>query len=235
MSTPINKKIFGQRLKQLMHNYNETTYSLSRQFKLSPPSISRYTRGEMAPKMTTIHALAEYFDVNPEWLIGKTVSMYESEILSDDTMDSNAFFDISVFDEIRYDRPIFSNHKNGKHISLPINQLTMWGPVFGYQVPDNAMDPVLKSGDLVAIQLNTTVHSGNFIALHVNEGTMIIRKITLKGTNIITQPYNPHFNANSYNLRKNNVQIIGSVVYCLHQEEHFFTFSSDNNEKTYVK
>ena len=116
MSNSIHKSIFGQRLKQLMKNFNETTYSLSEQFNLSPPSISRYTRGEMAPKMTTVYALADYFDVNPEWLMGKTVSMYESEILGDTHAAGHAF-DISVFDEIRYDRPIFSNHKTADHLS----------------------------------------------------------------------------------------------------------------------
>ena len=46
----VDKQVFGQRLKYLMTNFNETTYSMSRKFNLSPPSISRYTRGEMAPK-----------------------------------------------------------------------------------------------------------------------------------------------------------------------------------------
>ena len=63
----INKVIFGQRLKHLMTNYNETTYSLSAKFNLSPPTISRYTRGEMVPKATTIRTMADYFDVSPLW------------------------------------------------------------------------------------------------------------------------------------------------------------------------
>ena len=64
----VDKQVFGQRLKYLMTNFNETTYSMSRKFNLSPPSISRYTRGEMAPKITTIREMAAYFDVSPLWL-----------------------------------------------------------------------------------------------------------------------------------------------------------------------
>ena len=37
----VDKQVFGQRLKYLMTNFNETTYSMSRKFNLSPPSISR--------------------------------------------------------------------------------------------------------------------------------------------------------------------------------------------------
>ena len=73
----VDKQVFGQRLKYLMTNFNETTYSMSRKFNLSPPSISRYTRGEMAPKITTIREMAAYFDVSPLWLMGRPGSMYE--------------------------------------------------------------------------------------------------------------------------------------------------------------
>jgi len=222
----INKDVFGSRLKQLMKNFNETTYSLSKQFKLSPPSISRYTRGEMAPKMTTVHALAEYFDVNPEWLMGKTVSMYESEILDDEGPQQETCFDISVFDEIRYDKPIFSNHKNDRHLKLPIDRLTEWGPVFAFEIPDDTMAPVLRPSDLVVIKLDTQLVTGDFVALHVNEEPLIIRKINIDKNKIITQPFNPQYDARSYDLHKNNVQIIGSIVYCLHTEERFFSYSS---------
>ncbi|WP_329887083.1 S24 family peptidase [Pseudoramibacter sp. HA2172] len=223
MSNSIHKSIFGQRLKQLMKNFNETTYSLSEQFNLSPPSISRYTRGEMAPKMTTVYALADYFDVNPEWLMGKTVSMYESEILGDTPAAGHAF-DISVFDEIRYDRPIFSNHKAADHLSIPIDKLTEWGPVFGYRIPDDAMQPAYTAGDLVVIRLNTGLTSGATVALHVNKEPMIIRKIILMGNKLITQPFNADADAAVYDIRKHHVQMIGTIVYRRHVEEAYFPY-----------
>jgi repressor LexA len=223
MSNSIHKAVFGQRLKQLMKNFNETTYSLSEQFNLSPPSISRYTRGEMAPKMTTVYALADYFDVNPAWLMGQTVSMYESEILGDAPAAGHAF-DISVFDEIRYDRPIFSNHKTADPLSIPIDKLTEWGPVFGYRIPDDAMQPAYAAGDLVVIRLNTELTSGATVALHVNKEPMIIRKIILMGNKLITQPFNADADAAVYDIRKHHVQMIGTIVYRRHIEEAYFPY-----------
>ncbi|MGN0194152.1 MAG: helix-turn-helix domain-containing protein [Pseudoramibacter sp.] len=219
----INKNIFGTRLKQLMKSYGETTYSLGRHFKLSPPSISRYTRGEMAPKMTTLYALADYFDVNPEWLMGEPVSMYSSDVLDDSDIDADkSLVNISVFDEIRYDLPIFSNHRLKKELQMPLEQLSKWGPVFGYRIPDESMSPILQPGDLVVIRLDTELQSGNAVAFHANRENMKIRKVIVQGSQIIAQPVNPNADAVSYHIQQDHVQIIGRVVYCLHQEETYF-------------
>lgn len=71
------KENFGKRLSQLMEEHNETTYSMAERFSLSSPTISRYMTGQMAAKVTTIQLMAEYFHVNPIWLMGFDVPKYE--------------------------------------------------------------------------------------------------------------------------------------------------------------
>ncbi|CAI3207755.1 MULTISPECIES: helix-turn-helix domain-containing protein [Clostridium] len=75
MSTKYNvtKEIFSKRLKKLMSDNNETTYSLGEILNLSAATISRYTDGKMAPKITTIYSMATHFNVNPVWLMGYDV------------------------------------------------------------------------------------------------------------------------------------------------------------------
>lgn len=67
------KEKFALRLKSLMIEFNETTYSLADIVHLSAATISRYSDGKMAPKITTITLLAEHFNVNPVWLMGYDV------------------------------------------------------------------------------------------------------------------------------------------------------------------
>lgn len=76
----INKEVFGQRLKQLLQEKNETTYSIAEVLHLSAATISRYATGDMAPKITTIERLSSYFDINPAWLMGYDVEKYLSEV-----------------------------------------------------------------------------------------------------------------------------------------------------------
>ena len=56
-----------------MQNNNETTYSMAEQLHLSAATISRYADGQMAPKITTIDAMARHFNINPTWLMGYDV------------------------------------------------------------------------------------------------------------------------------------------------------------------
>ena len=69
----INKEIFSQRLKSLIEENSETVYSIGSLVGLSAATISRYTTGEMAPKIPTIESIARYFKVNPSWLMGLNV------------------------------------------------------------------------------------------------------------------------------------------------------------------
>lgn len=69
----VTKEIFSKRLKQLMNDNNETTYSIGEILNLSAATISRYADGKMAPKITTIYSMANHFNVNPVWLMGYDV------------------------------------------------------------------------------------------------------------------------------------------------------------------
>lgn len=79
----VTKEIFSKRLKELMSDNNETTYSIGEMLNLSAATISRYTDGKMAPKITTIYSMATHFNVNPVWLMGYDV---EKKIKSQDTI-----------------------------------------------------------------------------------------------------------------------------------------------------
>jgi len=218
----IKKEIFGQRLKYLMTNFHETTYSMSNQFNLSAPSISRYTRGEMLPKITTIQTMAQYFDVSPQWLMGYNVSMYNTEILDNVNPKRNQI-ELSVFKQIKYDTAIFSNEKMNTTLSMPSTQLAQWHSVFALAITDDIMEPTLLKDDIVVIKLNTFLRSGDLTALHINHSDLQIRKLSFLKKQVIVQPHNPAFAAEVYDLNKDEIQIIGSVVYQRRIYERYFS------------
>ncbi len=69
----IVKKEFSNRFKTLLDEKNETIYNLSELLHLNPSTISRYKNGLMSPKLIIIEKIAEYFNVNPVWLMGYDV------------------------------------------------------------------------------------------------------------------------------------------------------------------
>lgn len=78
MEQPIDKALFAQRLTELLSTSSENTYTLAEKLALSPATISRYANALMSPKKVTIHALAEVFGVNPDWLMGNNAPKFLS-------------------------------------------------------------------------------------------------------------------------------------------------------------
>lgn len=72
----INKSVFPERLKELMKEHNESTYSLGDRLHLSAATISRYTSGEISPKITTIQVIAMHYNLNSAWLMGNNAPKY---------------------------------------------------------------------------------------------------------------------------------------------------------------
>ena len=65
-----NLQIFANRFNELLQTNDETTYSIAKKLGLTAATISRYSNGKMAPKLPTLYAIADIFQVNPIWLMG---------------------------------------------------------------------------------------------------------------------------------------------------------------------
>lgn len=50
----IDKEKFPVRLKELMEENNQNTYTLAELLHLSPSTVSRYVTGQMSPKLTAL-------------------------------------------------------------------------------------------------------------------------------------------------------------------------------------
>lgn len=218
----MDKKIFGERLKYLMDLYDETTYSLAKTLGLSAPTISRYTRGEMEPKTTTVQVLSEYFNVALEWLNGDNVGMYP-QTDSSQLLDSSFDTELAIFNEISYDLPIFSNEKDEKSkLTVNSENLNKWGAVFALRIQDESMSPTLMAGDIAVIKMSTKIKSDQLIALHVNRSPLMIRKIVKYQNKILLQPHNLAYDSQIFDMKKDQIHIIGQVVYAKRQTEYFF-------------
>lgn len=64
--------IFGTRLKELRNKASLSQQELSNIIGISKSSINMYERGEREPGLETVRALADYFNVQTDYLLGKT-------------------------------------------------------------------------------------------------------------------------------------------------------------------
>lgn len=63
--------IFCFRLKQLRKEYKLNQVDLAKALKVSQSIIARWESGECEPTVTNILAIAEYFSVTTDYLLGK--------------------------------------------------------------------------------------------------------------------------------------------------------------------
>ncbi|MBQ8780679.1 MAG: helix-turn-helix transcriptional regulator [Oscillospiraceae bacterium] len=81
--------IFGNRLKDLRNKINITQLELSEELKIQRVTIAKYEKGERAPTIDHLIALADFFKVTTDYLLGRTdideMNAEDKQFISDKT------------------------------------------------------------------------------------------------------------------------------------------------------
>lgn len=64
--------IFGDRLKSLRNSKGLSQADFAKQIGVSKSSVNMYERGEREPNFETLEAIADYFNVDLDYLMGKS-------------------------------------------------------------------------------------------------------------------------------------------------------------------
>ncbi|MEY8385915.1 helix-turn-helix domain-containing protein [Oscillospiraceae bacterium 38-13] len=64
--------VFGQRLRELRKQRGISQNELSKHVGVSKSSVNMYERGEREPSFETLEAIADFFNVNMDYLLGRT-------------------------------------------------------------------------------------------------------------------------------------------------------------------
>lgn len=62
---------FGQRLKELREHKNVSQKELSEHIQVSTRQLRRYENDDFEPNLSTLKALADYFGVSLDYLVGR--------------------------------------------------------------------------------------------------------------------------------------------------------------------
>lgn len=85
--------IFSERLKQLRKHNNLTQKSLGQNLSLGESTISMYELGEREPNFETLEILADYFNVDIDYLLGKSDKTTKLDIYGNHNDNLNYFAD----------------------------------------------------------------------------------------------------------------------------------------------
>ena len=66
---------FQERFNELLNSTTKSRSTIADEFHVAKQTISAWATGQSSPRTPVVSSLAEYFDVNLEWLVGYDVPM----------------------------------------------------------------------------------------------------------------------------------------------------------------
>jgi len=202
LSEYFNKELFGNRLLESMRDNNDTTYSLAEYLHLSPSAISRYTTGDMAPKIPTVQAIAGKYGIRPSWLMG-----IEGENKYPEAEEKAKR--IPIVGTIAAGLPLLAQENIEGFEYVPENlDVDFCLRVKG----DSMMNARILDGDLVFIRKQQEVENGEIAAVLIDQDTTLKRFYQTNGM-VILRSENPNYPEMIYTKKDmKEVSILGKAV-----------------------
>ena len=199
---------FSIRFKQCLKEKNIKQAELARSTKITPSSISDWSKGKYTPKRDKLIAIAEYLTVNPDWLVGESDNMEVTSSENNLTIQEDYSDDVSklpilgticagdgVYIEEEYDEHIFIDQGMRADFALRVKG-------------DSMIEAGIFDGDLVFIRQQNSVRNGKIAAVRLTEWNEASLKKIFVNDNVILYPCNPDYEP----IVTRNVEIIGECV-----------------------
>ena len=196
----INLELFAERFSGLLSETDENTYTLAEKLSLTPGTISRYQNGLMAPKITTLYALADIFGVNPAWLCGNAtapkalpVKKFPQPEITENIITFPVIGEVAAgYDHLAYE------DWDGEVIDVPASYLKgrPQSDYFVLSVCGDSMYPLYMEGDKVLILKQSTMnYSGQVGAVLYDNECATLKKVEyVKGEDWMRlAPVNPNY------------------------------------------
>lgn len=204
---------FSDRLRHLRTSRDLSQMEFSKLIKLSKSSINMYERGEREPGLETLERIADFFNVDMDYLLGKSDIPNRAQ-LSASSIASNvipvpAMKQLPLIGAIACGAPILAEEHIEDYVDLPRHIQADFALICK---GDSMINARIFDGDTVYIRQQHTVDNGQIAAVLIdNEATL--KRVRLFDDHIVLEPENPMYKPLVYwNEEMNNVQILGKAV-----------------------
>lgn len=205
--------VFSERLKELRLSKRLTLEQLGIKLGLSKSSINMYERGEREPSFENLEAIADYFNVDLDYLLGKSDIKskvpYTAKINAIDRTTR-----IPVLGAVPAGIPIeaIQDILDYEEISP---EMALSGDFFALRIRGDSMEPKISDGDIVIIRRQETAENGETAVVMVNGNDATVKRFykNESGVTLIsTNPNYPPFQYTPEQVETLPVRVIGKVV-----------------------
>lgn len=201
---------FKTRLKQLRNERGISQRQLAEFLKVAPSTISMYENGQREPNFEVLESLADFFNVDLNYLLGKTNKT--TKIILDS--ESSKGIKIPVLGTVPAGIPITAVEDILDYEEIPKSWENQ-GEFFGLKIKGDSMYPTLENGDVVIVRKQSTADNGDTVIVMVNGDDATCKRYERSDTGIMLIPnnnaYAPAFYTNG-EIETLPLTIIGKVV-----------------------
>ena len=199
---------FKTRLKQLRNERKINQRELAKYLKVAPSTISMYENGQREPNFEVLEVLADFFNVDMNYLLGKTDKTTKLLI------DKPQGLKIPVLGTVAAGIPISAVEDILDYEEVPQSWENQ-GEFFGLRIKGDSMKPDINNGDTVIVRQQSTANNGDVVIALVNGDDATCKKLQKTDNGIMlvsnNSEYSPMYFSNEEVLTK-PVVIIGRVV-----------------------
>lgn len=184
---------FASIIKRLRVERGITQEQLAALLKVSRSTVGMYETGSREPDFETCEAIADIFNVDMDFLLGRSDVERKETILPDERIPAGfeplpATDTVPLVGRIACGEPITAEENLEGYVAIP----SAWHATFTLTCCGDSMEPRIKDGDLVAIRKDVQIENGEIAAVRIDDEATL-KHVYLYKDKIILQPENPSY------------------------------------------
>lgn len=187
---------FKERLKALRTEKGWSQQRLADELEISKSSVNMYERGEREPSFETMEAIADIFNVDMDYLYGRTDVKIANPVTPAKSTIPPGFMpmpemaQVPLVGRIACGTPITAEQNVEQIVSIP----AAWRATFTLMCKGDSMAPRIQDGDLVAVRSQPEVENGEIAAVRIGEEATL-KHVYVYPNYIELRPENPEYNS----------------------------------------
>ena len=205
------KNILGNRIRHLRESQHLNQIALSKKLHISNATLSQYESGTRIPSDEMKVAIARFFGVSIDYLLG----LDQSPTLRPLNTPLSAGAVIPVLGKVPAGIPIEAVEDIIDEIELTKKMTEDNHDYFALLVSGNSMYPEYMDGDIVIVRRQDTAETGDDVIAYVNGYDATLKRLVRSAKGITLRPLNTEYKAHTYTndeIKNLPVQIAGIVV-----------------------
>lgn len=193
---------------ELLKVQNKQQKELTKYLGISEGSIADWKKGKTKSYKKHIDKIATYLNVSVDYLLGSSSPVPTAQIV-----DTSQMISIPVVGSVAAGTSCTATQNIvGYELTSPESLRSGYEYIY-LKVKGDSMEPLLIEGDLVLVQLQSMVESGDYAVVIVDNEDGLVKKIVYGENYIHLKSNNPYYPVRKFEGDEmNRVRIVGKVV-----------------------